>query len=128
MKFILIILGLWAALYGFHFLTKYIKMLRGGVRTVGRIVDNEKREATQKLPAGWAPVAEYEVNGKTIRGTSELPAAQRYSVGYQVGLYYQKKDPTTFLLAAYLSAMRIYFCVLLPIGLGLVAWGVYLFF
>lgn len=128
MKYILIIIGLWAALYGFHFLTKYIKMIRSSTRTVGRIVDNEKREATQKLPAGWAPVAEYEVNGKTVRGNSELPTGQRYSVGYQVGLYYKKKEPTVFLLAAYLSAMKIYFCVLLPVGLALATWGVSMFF
>lgn len=128
MKYILIILGLWAALYGFHFLTKYIKMMRSSTRTVGRIVDNERREQTQKLPAGWAPVAEYEVNGKTVRGTSELPTAQRYSVGYQVGLYYKKKEPTSFMLAAFMSSMKIYFCVLLPIGFALVIWGVTMFF
>lgn len=128
MKYVLIILGLILALYGFNFLTKYIKLMRSSIRTVGRIVDNIKREQTQKLPAGWAPVAEYEVNGKTVRGTSELPVAQRYSLGYQVGLYYKKNDPASFMLAAFLSSMKIYFSVLLPVGLALTAWGVSMFF
>lgn len=128
MKYVLIILGLILALYGFNFLTRYIKLMRSSVRVAGRIVDNVKREQTQKLPAGWAPIAEYEVNGKIVRGTSELPAAQRYAVGYQVGLYYKKKEPTSFVLAAFLSSMKIYFCVLLPGGLALAAWGISMFF
>lgn len=128
MKFILLIAGLLLALYGFNFLIKYIKIRRGGVRTVGRIVDNEKRDADKKLPGGWAPVAEYEVKGKKIQGVSELPAAQRYSLGYQVELVYKKDEPTSFLLGAYLSAMKLYICVLLPLGLLLAVWGVYLFF
>lgn len=127
MKYLLLIVGLVLALIGFGFFKKYLKVRRDSVKTVGRVVDNRKVEGDSKTPSGWAAVADYEVNGKTVRGIASYPMAQKYATGYKLELYRSKKTPNSFVPAALTQAMMIY-SLLLPAGMALAIWGVTLFF
>lgn len=127
MKYLLLIVGLVLALLGFSFFMKYLKVRRESVKVIGRVVDNRKVEGNSKMPSGWAAVAEYEANGKIVRGVSSYPMAQKYATGYKLELYRSKKTPSSFVPGAFTQAMVLY-SLLLPVGMALAIWGVTLFF
>ncbi len=127
MKYLLLIIGMAIALLGFNFWWKYFNICRKSVKVAGRVVDSRKVNATEKMPSGWAAVADYEVNGKHYRGVSVLPMAQKYANGYRIELFADKTNPQSFVPVAFTRAMQIY-GLLCPIGLALSAWGISMFF
>ena len=127
MKYLLLFIGLALAFFGFNFIMKYWKLTRTNVKAVGRVVESRKVAASGKMPAGWAPVAEYEVAGKKVRGVSVVPMAQKYANGYLIDLLWVKDKPLTFVPGAFARAMLIY-GLLFPVGMALAIWGITMFF
>lgn len=127
MKYFLLIVGLVLALIGFSFLKKYCKVRKTSVKSVGKVVDHRKVDATKNMPAGFLAIADYEVNGKMVRGTATYPAAQKYAIGYPMELLWNKENPKQFVPIAFTRAMQFY-ALLLPVGMALAIWGVTMFF
>lgn len=127
MKYVLLIVGLVLALIGFSFLMKYRKVCKTTVKSIGKVVDHRKVDVTKNMPAGFLAIADYEVNGKIVRGIATYPAAQKYAIGYKMELRWNKENPQNFVPMAFTSAMAIY-AWLLPIGMALAIWGVSMFF
>ncbi len=127
MKYFLIIIGLLLALIGFSFLMKYRNIRKTTKKSVGKVVDHRKVDSTKNMPAGFLAIADYKVESKTVRGISTFPVAQKYSVGYNLELLYNKDNPKNFIPMAFTRAMEIY-GLLLPIGMALAIWGVSMFF
>ena len=127
MKYFLIIIGLLLALIGFSFASKYRKIRKTTVKSIGKVVDHRKVDVTKNMPSGFLAIADYKVEGKTVRGISTFPVAQKYSVGYNLELLYNKDNPKNFIPMAFTRAMEIY-GLLLPIGMALAIWGVSMFF
>ncbi len=127
MKYFLLIVGLLLAFIGFTFVMKYSKIRKTTVKSIGKVVDHRKSDGTKNMPAGFLAIADYKVDGKTVRGISTFPVAQKYSLGYNMELLYNKDNPKNFIPMAFTSAMAIY-GLLLPIGMALAIWGVSMFF
>lgn len=123
MQIFLIVLGVIAAAFGGMFLNRYLKLKKEYAKAIGRVVDCKKVAPSGKMPGGWQAIAEYEVGKKRIRGSAAVPIQTKYATGYKLELYYNKKQPQSFLLGAYVGAMKIYI-VALPIGLALIAGGI----
>ncbi|MBR2130955.1 MAG: hypothetical protein IJ955_00205 [Oscillospiraceae bacterium] len=127
MKYFLLIVGLILALIGFSFLNKRRKTCKNTVKCIGKVVDHRKVDVTKNMPAGFLAIADYEVDGKIVRGVSTYPAAQKYAIGYKMEMLYYKDDVKHFIPMAFVSAMAIY-AWLFPIGMALAIWGVSMFF
>lgn len=127
MKYVLLFAGLALAFFGFSFLMKYVKLRLISVKAVGKVVDNRHVDATAKMPAGWAAVADYEAAGKRVRGTAALPMAKKYATGYNIELLWNKANPKSFVPLAFTKAMLLY-SLLFPVGMALAVWGITMFF
>jgi hypothetical protein len=125
MNVVLIVLGVILLAFGILFSYRFLTLKKSYQKTQGRVLDSKKVAPNGRIPGGYQTIAEYQVGKKRTRGYSMIPAKAKYANGLKINLYYHKKKPDNFLIAAYFSAMKIY-CLALPTGLLCLIGGILL--